>query len=92
MSAGQIIVLVIVLLVIAAVAVFAVRAARRRKLQNTFGPEYDRVVADTGSRADAEKELRERERRGGFTSVEQLRDVRGIGEKRFADLSDLVTV
>jgi competence protein ComEA len=36
--------------------------------------------------------LRERERRGGFTSVEQLRDVRGIGEKRFADLKDLVTV
>ena len=36
--------------------------------------------------------LRERERRGGFTSVEQLRDVRGIGEKRFADLRDLVTV
>jgi competence protein ComEA len=36
--------------------------------------------------------LRERERRGGFTSVDQLRDVRGIGEKRFADLHDLVTV
>jgi len=36
--------------------------------------------------------VRERERRGGFTSVDQLRDVRGIGEKRFADLKDLVTV
>ena len=36
--------------------------------------------------------LRERERRGGFTSIEQLRDVRGIGEKRFADLKGLVTV
>jgi len=36
--------------------------------------------------------LRERERRGGFTSVEQLRDVRGIGEKRFADLKDMVSV
>jgi len=36
--------------------------------------------------------LRERERRGGFTSVDQLRDVRGIGEKRFADVKDLVTV
>ncbi len=36
--------------------------------------------------------LRERERRGGFTSVEQLRDVRGIGDKRFADLKPLVTV
>lgn len=36
--------------------------------------------------------LRERERRGGFTSIDQLRDVRGIGEKRFADLKPLVTV
>ena len=36
--------------------------------------------------------MRERDRRGGFTSVEQLRDVRGIGEVRFADLKPLVTV
>jgi competence protein ComEA len=36
--------------------------------------------------------LRERERRGGFTDVGQLRDVRGIGEGRFADLKPLVTV
>ena len=34
----------------------------------------------------------ERERRGGFTSVDQLRDVRGIGDKRFADIKSLVTV
>jgi competence protein ComEA len=34
----------------------------------------------------------ERERRGGFRSVNELRDVRGIGEKRFADLKDKVTV
>jgi competence protein ComEA len=34
----------------------------------------------------------ERERRGGFRSVQELRDVEGIGEKRFADLADLVTV
>ncbi len=36
--------------------------------------------------------IRERERRGGYTSIDQLRDVRGIGEKRFADLKPLVTV
>jgi competence protein ComEA len=34
----------------------------------------------------------ERTRRGGFRSVNELRDVRGIGEKRFADLRDKVTV
>jgi competence protein ComEA len=35
--------------------------------------------------------IAERERRGGFRSVNELRDVRGIGEKRFADLKDKVT-
>jgi competence protein ComEA len=34
----------------------------------------------------------ERERRGGFRSVNELREVRGIGEARFADLRDRVTV
>jgi competence protein ComEA len=34
----------------------------------------------------------ERERRGGFRSVNELRDVRGIGEKRFTELRDHVTV
>jgi competence protein ComEA len=40
----------------------------------------------------AEAIITERERRGGFRSVNELRDVRGIGEKRFADLQDKVTV
>jgi competence protein ComEA len=40
----------------------------------------------------AEAILTERERRGGFRSVEDLRSVRGIGDARFADLHDLVTV
>jgi competence protein ComEA len=40
----------------------------------------------------AEAIIAERERRGGFRSVNELRDVRGIGEKRFADLKDKVTV
>ena len=29
---------------------------------------------------------------GGFVSKEQIKDVKGIGEKRFADLEDLITV
>lgn len=36
--------------------------------------------------------IEERDRRGGFRSVNELRDVRGIGEQRFADLRDRVTV
>jgi competence protein ComEA len=40
----------------------------------------------------AEAIIDERDRRGGFRSVNELRDVRGIGEQRFADIKDLVTV
>lgn len=72
MSAGQVIVLIIVLLVIIAAVLFGLRAYRRKKLQSTFGPEYDRAVADTGSRADAEKELRERERRYAELELKEL--------------------
>lgn len=72
MTTGQVIVLIIVLLVIIAAILFAVRATRRKKLRDTFGPEYDRVVADTGSRTDAEKELRERERRHAELELKEL--------------------
>jgi hypothetical protein len=72
MSSTAIIVLIIVVLVVIAAIVFGVRAARRKKLQSTFGPEYDRVVADTGSRTEAEKELRERERRHAELELKEL--------------------
>jgi hypothetical protein len=72
MSTGLVIVLIVVLLVIIAAALLAVRASRRRKLQKTFGPEYDRVVADSGNRTDAEKELREREKRHAELSLKEL--------------------
>jgi competence protein ComEA len=34
----------------------------------------------------------EREKRGGFHDVAELQDVRGIGERRYADIKDLVAV
>jgi competence protein ComEA len=40
----------------------------------------------------AEAIIAERQRRGGFTSVNDLRSVRGIGDKRFAELAPLVSV
>jgi len=36
--------------------------------------------------------IAERQRRGGFRSTSELRAVRGIGDSRFAQLADLVTV
>ena len=56
MSPIAVIILIIVILVVIAAIFFGVRASRRKQLQKTFGPEYDRAVADSGSRADAEKD------------------------------------
>lgn len=58
---------------------------------NTATPEQLEELPGIGP-VLAEAILTERDRRGGFESVLELRDVRGIGEKRFADLADLVTV
>jgi len=58
------VILLIVLLVVAAAAVYAWFAYRKRRtasLRGTFGPEYDRAVADSGDQRDAEKELRSRQ-------------------------------
>jgi hypothetical protein len=66
------IVLIIVVLVIIAAVVYGVQQGRRKRLQNTFGPEYDRAVADTGSRSEAEKELREREKRHAELTLKPL--------------------
>ena len=40
----------------------------------------------------AQSIIAERQQRGGFKSVNELREVRGIGDKRFAELAPLVTV
>lgn len=72
MSPIALIILIVVILVVIAAVAWGVQASRRKKLQSTFGPEYDRVVADSGSRADAEKELREREKRHADLELKPL--------------------
>jgi hypothetical protein len=72
MPAWLIIVLIIVVLVIVAAVLLAVRASRRKQLQKTFGPEYDRVVADADSRTEAERELRDREKRHAELELKPL--------------------
>jgi hypothetical protein len=74
MSPTQIIVIVLVLLVVAAVVAVAVVAGRRRALRSRFGPEYDRVVAERDSRGEAERELRDRERRHAELTLRPLSD------------------
>jgi predicted nucleic acid-binding protein len=70
MDAGLLVAILVVLVLLALLAFFAGRQRRRRKLQETFGPEYDRTVSETGDRRAAEAELQERtERREQFDIV-----------------------
>jgi hypothetical protein len=63
MSAGTTAATIVVIVIIIAVAGFVAMAARRRRLKERFGPEYDRLVADQQSQRRAEAELASRERR-----------------------------
>lgn len=72
MSTALVIIIIVLALVIIAGIVYGVQVTRRKQLQKTFGPEYDRVVADTGSRSDGEKQLREREKRHAELELKPL--------------------
>src|SRR5215208_4360472 len=58
----------IVIAAVAAIVLLAVfwsatRARRTQSLQDRFGREYDRTVEHVGDKRDAERELRDREKR-----------------------------
>lgn len=74
MSPTQLVITVVVIAVIVAIAAFVWFSARRRALRSRFGPEYDRAVAEQDSRSDAERELRERERRHAELTLTPLTD------------------
>jgi hypothetical protein len=58
-----IVIAVVAAIVLLAVFLGAMRARRSRSLQDRFGNEYDRTVEQAGGKRDAERELREREKR-----------------------------
>lgn len=71
----------IVILTVVIVALLAIIAglgiamsSRRKKLQERFGPEYDRLVAQSESRRLAEAEMAERERRVRKLDLRELSD------------------
>jgi hypothetical protein len=63
MSPGIIIAIVVALIVIGVIVWLVSRTRRTHTLKESFGPEYDRVVGDTGSRREAENILVERRKR-----------------------------
>ena len=70
MDTGLLVAIVVVIILLALLAFFAGRQRRSRRLQDKFGPEYDRTVEQAGDRRAAEAELRERaERRAELNIV-----------------------
>jgi hypothetical protein len=67
-----IVVVIVVAVVVVGAVVFGVMAVRRRRLQQRFGPEYDRLVGERGSRREAEAELTGRERRVQDLDIQPL--------------------
>jgi hypothetical protein len=72
MDTGLLIATVIVAILVVLVAVYADRRRRSKRLQDRFGPEYQRTVARTGDRRTAESSLAERERRRRELDIVEL--------------------
>lgn len=58
-----VVIVVVAVIVVLGIVWAAMQSRRSRQLKERFGPEYDRVAADSPSRRQAESELRERKQR-----------------------------
>lgn len=72
-SWGWVLIAIAIVVVLGLVAWNAYRARRRQGLQERFGPEYDRTVADAPTRREAESELTERQKRRDELAIRPLR-------------------
>jgi hypothetical protein len=72
MSTGAVIAIAVVIVVVIAVVAVVAMEMRRRKLRRQFGPEYDRLVTELGSRRKAEAELSARQRRVAKLDIRPL--------------------
>jgi hypothetical protein len=62
-STGTIVAIIVAVVVIAALVIGLMAVMRRRRLQQRFGPEYDRLASEHDSKLKADAELSGRERR-----------------------------
>jgi hypothetical protein len=65
MSTAIIVAIIAIVVVAVALLLWARVGGQRGKLKKQFGPEYDRVLSETGSRKEAETELAARQQRVG---------------------------
>jgi len=79
MGLATIIVIAVAVIVVAAIAFYAWQRRQSQALVARYGPEYERVVSETGSRQRGEAELRRREER-----IEHL-DIRPLSAQQRAE-------
>jgi hypothetical protein len=72
MSTGTIVIIIVAIVVVVAIIAGVMYDQRRRRLRQRFGPEYDRLVEETGSKAKAEAELASRQRRVAGLDIRPL--------------------
>ena len=72
MSTGITVIIIIIAIIVVAAIAGILYDTRRRRLQQRFGPEYDRMVEEKGSRTKAETELAGRERRVAGLDIRPL--------------------
>ncbi len=72
MSTGAVIGIVIIVIVVVAAIVVASVELRRARLRRQFGPEYDRLAQQLGSRKKADTELAARQRRVEALGIHEL--------------------
>ena len=69
---GWIVIAIAAVVVLAAIVWSAYTSRRRKGLQDRFGSEYDRTVADAPSKREAESELSERQKRRDELEIRPL--------------------
>lgn len=72
MPTGAIIGIIIAVIVVVAAVVVAMAEMRRARMRRQFGPEYDQLVQQLGSRKKAEAALAERQRRVRALPIHEL--------------------
>jgi hypothetical protein len=72
MSTGAIIGIIVVVIVVVAAIVVASGELRRARMRRQFGPEYDRLARELGSKKKADAELAARQRRVQALSIHEL--------------------
>jgi hypothetical protein len=72
MSSGTTAVIIVVAVIVIALIIAFTMRARRRQLEQRFGPEYDRAVGEQNSRLRAEAELTGRQRRVRKLDIQPL--------------------